>query len=781
MAGPGLPTQQLVEFLAFVSAATDEETAARNATEGAAHLIEAELAAVVVADKVVSTLGFPRGQVPHDEILRAAGTLRGRVMVPGIGVCMTVVGRSSRHSPVGLVVARLPEESFSTEETNLVRGMGRVLDLTMGMIGVLQAERELRERSERQAEENAELLRSLQARQHLLEELSRIQRAISRHEPLASIFETIVTAARDLTGANAAALRLADDGDPSRGALVSSTGLGELARGGRRLPFASDAASQAMTSDQAVRMGSLEDSPPAGPPTNGSTKLIAAPVHEGLAAAGALWCEAQDGQAGFGAEDEATLVALADHASLALSDARTVEQMHSALRDSLTGLASRPLFLEALRRNLLSIQAEGGQVAVLFIDLDRFKLINDTLGHSSGDLLLIEVGRRIERGLRASDVSARFGGDEFAVLLWGEGCRQRATAVAGRLISELSMPYSIGGRQIYASASIGITLSDGTDEAENIIRDADVAMYQAKQNGRGCYAVFEPDMREQFFQRVQMESELRRAMDNGDLTLHFQPVIALTSGEIIGAEALLRWPDPRRGMIPPLEFIPIAEETGLMPAIGRWILREACHEAAMWDFQGAPFFVGVNVSAGQLRDGNLVDEVAAALVESKFDPGHLVLELTESLLLPDDAITMSQLDQLKDLGIKLAIDDFGRGYSSLSYLRRFPLDVLKIDRSLICDVGPDPKASALVRAVIRLGHSMGLKVVGEGIEKPVEADALRRAGCGFGQGYHFARPLPAPAFRTLLEAGGVLATTVAGGRPRAVASLASPAARRAVR
>jgi diguanylate cyclase (GGDEF)-like protein len=447
---------------------------------------------------------------------------------------------------------------------------------------------------------------------------------------------------------------------------------------------------------------------------------------------------------------------LADHVSLALSDARTVEQMRLAMHDSLTGLASRPLFLEKLAQRLEDVADQSGQVAVLFVDLDRFKLINDTAGHSTGDRLLAEVGRRISHSLRGSDVAARFGGDEFAVLLSGRKCLPWAIAVADRLLADLSAPFSIDDRQLYTGASIGIAVSCGPVSAEDLMRDADVAMYQAKQKGRGRYSVFQPDMRMWFFNRVQLESELRHALDASQLLLHYQPVVSLEQGTIVGAEALLRWQHPKRGLVPPLDFIPLAEEAGLMTVIGAWVLDEACREAVRWQHLGTPQFISVNVSAGQVHKGTLADDVARALAKSGLPPGLLTLEFTESLPLMDDTATRGRLQHLKELGVKLAIDDFGTGYSSLSYLRRLPLDYLKIDRSLINDVGTDAGASNLAQAVVRLGHTMGLAVVAEGVEGQSQADTLRQAGCELGQGYLFARPMPAYAFAELLSSPAAL-------------------------
>jgi diguanylate cyclase (GGDEF)-like protein len=498
-----LSTQHLVEFLAVVSTATNEQSAARRAAECAAQMLEAEFAAVVIGERLVTTVGFPRGHAPVGEIVQAAGTLRGSIAVPGVGDCMTAVGRASSDCPLSLLVARLPGEGFTVEEANLVRGMGWVLDLTMGMIRTLEAERELHERSKLQAMDNAELLGSLQDRQRLLEQLSLVQRAISRHDPLVVIFEMIVSSARDLIGGDEVTLRLCGPGDSSPRLIASSAGFADRALGAPPGPMtaALDVGARAMETNGVARSDPAGEG---GGPTDGQSRVsvVAAPVHEGLTTVGVLSFEARPGRSGFDAEDEAMLVALADHVSLALSDARTVEQMRLARHDSLTGLASRPLFLEKLAQSLEEASDGGGQVAVLFIDLDRFKAINDTAGHATGDRLLAEVGRRIAHSLRASEVAARFGGDEFAVLLSGDDCLPLAIAVADRLLTDLSAPYSIGNRQLHAGASIGIATSAGSDNAEDLMRDADAAMYQAKQKGRGRFSVFEPDMHEWFVQRA---------------------------------------------------------------------------------------------------------------------------------------------------------------------------------------------------------------------------------------------------------------------------------------
>jgi diguanylate cyclase (GGDEF)-like protein len=420
--------------------------------------------------------------------------------------------------------------------------------------------------------------------------------------------------------------------------------------------------------------------------------------------------------------------------------------VHHAFHDALTGLPNRALFADRTEQALKRAhhgRHGGGHVAVLFLDLDDFKGVNDGFGHSAGDELLTTVARRLRDTLRTEDTIARLGGDEFAVLLEHVPDVARAEQAADRLLEALTPPVTIGDRDHLTDASVGIALSAGPDDtAEVLLRNADVAMYAAKGNGRGRREVFAPAMQRAVFARMSLESDLRRGIEREEFRLVYQPVIDLETRRTVAVEALLRWDHPERGLVPPLEFIPTAERSGLIVPIGRWVIEEATREGArLQRLPGAVpnLTVAVNLSPRQLLDRHLVRDVANALEASGIAPGTLVLELTETLLTADVEDTVPVLAALKRLGVMLALDDLGTGYSSLSYLRRFPIDVIKLDRDLVSGSEHDAK---LARALIGLGRELDLATVAEGIENPDQLAEMRRLGCDLGQGFLFAHPMP---------------------------------------
>ncbi len=452
-----------------------------------------------------------------------------------------------------------------------------------------------------------------------------------------------------------------------------------------------------------------------------------------------------------------------------ISDRKRAEEqlVHDARHDALTGLPNRTRFRERLAR---AAADPGGRasLAVLYVDLDDFKGVNDALGHAAGDVLLIEVASRLLRATRGSDTVARLGGDEFAILLRGVHDAGEAVVAAERVASTLAAPVCVQGAELRPVASIGIAL--GSDAAaaggaspedananlaaEDLLRFADVAMYAAKHGGKGRHELFVPAMHHRAQERRALENDLRGAAERGELVLHYQPLVDLDTGHVVGAEALVRWQHPVRGMIPPIEFIPVAEQTGLVVSIGRWVLEEACREAARWQSAagGRRPSVSVNLAALQIHHASIVAEVRDALAAAGLPAGALTLEITETAMLADTDAAVARLTELKTLGVTLAVDDFGTGYSSLSYLQRFPVDVLKIDKSFVDGVATDGHDPVLTRAIVALGAALGLRVVAEGVERAAQADVLRALGCGYGQGYHFARPLPAAAFAELLAA-----------------------------
>ena len=437
-----------------------------------------------------------------------------------------------------------------------------------------------------------------------------------------------------------------------------------------------------------------------------------------------------------------------------VSDRKELEAqlVHQAFHDGLTGLANRTLFTERVE-HALARSAEG-DLAVLFIDLDDFKHVNDSLGHAAGDQLLVAAARRLQGCLRPSDVAARLGGDEFAVLLERVTDAEAAATVAGRVLDTLHQPFGLNGRTIPIKASLGVaTGRPGTDEADELLRNADVAMYAAKAGGKDRYELFRPDMHEDMLQRLELEAELRHVADRDQLVLHYQPIIELVSGRITRVEALVRWDHPTKGLLPPPAFIPLAEEQGLIGPIGNWVLLQACLQARRWHDQfpdAPPLSVHVNLSGRQLEEQRLVGEVAQALETSRLSPRQLTLEITESVLVSDVEAMSTRLRELKGLGVLLAIDDFGTGYSSLSYLRRFPIDMLKIDKAFVDGIGKGREDTALAHAIVKLSHTLQLHTVAEGIEQAEQAAHLASLGCQDGQGFLFARPLNPEAMTELL-------------------------------
>jgi diguanylate cyclase (GGDEF)-like protein/PAS domain S-box-containing protein len=436
-----------------------------------------------------------------------------------------------------------------------------------------------------------------------------------------------------------------------------------------------------------------------------------------------------------------------------LQERKALEQklVFQAFHDPLTRLANRSLFRERVEHAL--DRRNSPDIAVMFIDLDNFKTINDSLGHAAGDHVLVEMAHRVRSSLRTEDTAARLGGDEFAVLL--EDAEVTAAArVAERIRQAMGMPFWVLGQEVYVSASIGIAVRREGDTAGELLRNADVAMYTAKSKGKARFELFEPAMHDAVVARLGLEAELRRALERHEFVVHYQPIVRLESGEVIGAEALVRWQHPTRGLVPPLDFIPLAEETGLIVPLGSWVLRQACHQLAEWQKLrggGEPFVMNVNLSSRQLVRDLIADEVAEAVDESGIRASWLVLEVTETVLMADPVVAATALSHIRDLGVRVALDDFGSGYSSLSHLRRFPIDIVKIDKSFVDDVAREGAESAIARGIIELGRAMRIQTVAEGIEVDEQAEVLRTLGCELGQGFFFARPLAPDAWAGLLR------------------------------
>jgi diguanylate cyclase (GGDEF)-like protein len=423
-----------------------------------------------------------------------------------------------------------------------------------------------------------------------------------------------------------------------------------------------------------------------------------------------------------------------------------------ALHDPLTRLPNRVLLLDRLAHALALSARRREAVTLLFADLDGFKAVNDSLGHLAGDRLLVDVAARLGECLRSSDSLARLGGDEFAILLEDIHDADEGKRVALRVIEALQQPFTLSGRRVSIGVSIGVALGEpGRHSAAELLRNADVAMYAAKSAGKGRYALFVPAMHADAVRRMELEADLRRAIESEELEVYHQPIVDIDTGAIAGTEALVRWRHPVRGLVSPIEFIPLAEQTGLIVPLGRWVLRTACQQAIGWTRDnGAPLRLSVNLSTKQVADRAIVDDVAAALKDSGLDPARLVLEITESVLMQEGKVAVERLHALKRLGVRLALDDFGTGYSSLAYLERLPVDVLKIDKSFTDRLATEDADAPLVDAIVDLGHTLKLRIVAEGVEHREQWDRLRELGCDQAQGYYFAKPQPAAEIGPLL-------------------------------
>jgi diguanylate cyclase (GGDEF)-like protein len=522
----------------------------------------------------------------------------------------------------------------------------------------------------------------------------------------------------------------------------------------------------------------------------GARNLLVAPMIADGRAVGAIVVEHPS--ASIRRVDRRVLAVLGQTCAIAALNLRNAVLLRDvqdlAERDSLTGAANRRMFQTSLERVLDTIRPQQTVTAVLFIDLDDFKVVNDTLGHAAGDGLLQAVTERISASVRTDDLVARLGGDEFAILTDDSPDLKRSLAMAERLTRELRMPYVFDEHTVAVTASIGIASArDVTDTAEDVVRNADVAMYMAKANGKADYAVFDPGMHAAIRDRHELGAQLQHAVELGQLRLVYQPIIDLRDASLAGVEALVRWQHPERGLVAPSDFIEIAEETGAILPIGRWVLREACREASTWTRLDPSTFLCVNVSAREIQQPGFVDAVKGALADADMAATRLSLEITETALLKATPSTVATLESLRDLGVRVVIDDFGTGYFSLSHLRQFPVDVLKIASEFVQVPDTDSKTAALAGAIIAMGRSLGIETVAEGIETAEEAARMRELGCSHGQGYYYAAPLAAEdivgGIFPLAHVQGPTAATAPdlGDRPGLRWPFGDPAARRRAR
>ncbi|MFI7543067.1 putative bifunctional diguanylate cyclase/phosphodiesterase [Actinoplanes sp. NPDC049599] len=720
---------QLTDYFAVVTAAADEPTAIALAVERAAELVDAEVGAVVLHEQVYGAWGFG-ADVPVQALL-AIAPAPGVLTVTGLGDLHAVPNDLGADLGGALIVARL-DEPLNAEERQVLRGMARVLGLALRSIRVLGAERTVRAEREREAAERLVLLEQARTRGMLVEALLTIQREISNRKPLPEILDAVTSGTAALLGGVPVALVLA--GTDRNPRLTVASASGPDGAGGADPEGTHPAAREAMTTGTVLMR-------PADPDRPGHGTVIAAPFRVTGEVAGSLIAQLP-GAVDRYAEQRDQLAAFAQQVSLALTDARTVEAVREAHHDAVTGLPNRGLFLQIFHRVLASRTATTGPASVLFIDLDRFKAVNDSLGHEAGDQLLAAVAGRLRGCVRAGDTTARLGGDEFAVLMT-DSPGETAVEVGERAIAAIKAPFRISGRDVFIGASIGVAACGSATDPDVLLNQADVAMYRAKKEGPGKVVVYEPHMHAEALDYLSLRGDLCQALPGGEFQLQYQPLVRLDTGEITGVEALIRWHSPARGLVLPTDFIPAAEESGLIVEIGQWALETSTAQVAAWRRVHPGLNLNVNVSGHQLMHPRFAADVTRALAVAGLPSSAMTLELTESVLMSDPRAAVASLASLRELGVRLSIDDFGTGYSSLAYLRQLPVDELKIDRAFIARTELTDEDLALVRTIVELGHILGLRVIAEGIENAAQLDALRRLGCCYGQGYHLCRPTDA--------------------------------------
>ena len=756
MVQPQGSTLRLTGLLRALTDLPDRDTALQRAVEQVAQGLDAVVTGLVLHGEVLAAAG-----APVDGRLLAARLSDGApLLLEGRGPVALVVVTCDEPAGARLVVGRCAERPFDEDELALLTAMSLVLGLALQARRLVDDERSSRARSDADAEDKAHLLASLQERQTLLERLSRIQRSINARQPLHEVLDAIVAGTTELLGEDIVGLRLLDPDDPTQMVVASVVGIaGCLPAALERQPVGQGVGGRAIRDNALIVVADYQTyaNPLPGFVEDGIRAAMAAPVRRGDQAVGSLVVATRRADRVYSTSEQEVLTAFAEHVSLALNDAQAVDALrravaeatHQSLHDSLTGLPNRSMFLGRLTAAAeRSTRNDGSPYALLFVDLDDFKVVNDSLGHLVGDQLLTAVAGRVSACLRPVDTVARLGGDEFAVLL-EDSTIPAAQATAERLLDALRTPFDLpDATSVRVSASVGVVTTTGRQgSAEELLRDADVAMYRAKGDGKHRYVVFEQAMRDRLQARNLLECELHQAVASAEFVVHYQPVVDAASSAVVSTEALVRWQHPRRGLVPPAEFVPLAEATGLIVPIGSTVLHEACRQTAQWRSQPGlhDLTVSVNLSPRQLQEDGLVEDVRAALSGSGLPAGALVLEITETLLVGQADAAATRLDELKALGVRLAVDDFGTGYSSLSYLSQLPVDILKVDRSFVGGIADGGPLGTLAYAIIALAGSMSLETVAEGVETPEQSQALVASGCTNLQGSLLSRPVPAEA------------------------------------
>jgi diguanylate cyclase (GGDEF)-like protein len=737
----------LVEFLASVTEEDDETRAIRRAVELCSESIGAEVGAAIVGGTLRCAVGFGTTSVPTRLLEELPpGIWHGELgeLGPACAAVCHMLRREDR-----LIVARLDDE-LGPEERNLLEGMARVTGLVLRTLRTLSSERELRSAQQQLADERLRSVQSLQSRQQLLETLLELQQAISHRAPLEQILSTATSGAARLLERS---VWLYLDTSAMPGA--SQRALGSFQLYGPHGAGRPGALRAARAEVLAARRPQAREAPaPTANPFQAG--YIVSTVHVGGVITGALAAEA-DPDKGFDRHDQRLLITLAEQVSMALTDVRTLAAVDEASHDPLTGLPNRALFLRSVESALAKGQDDS--VAVLFVDLDRFKAVNDTLGHTAGDELLKMVAARLAGCLREGAVVARLGGDEFAVLLERVRYPREAEVLAERVIDRLREPFSLQRSTVVIGASIGIALAGAAVDAQELIRDADLAMYRAKKDGGQGWALFEPQMYLAVKERLELEADLESAVGLGQLGLDYEPIVRLRDDTVVAARANLYWEHPVRGRIPPEVFVPLAEETGAIVEIGRWILQRALDDLASWRVRGHDVGMSLRLSPRQLHDPLFADQVASALAQRSCPPSRLALSLSEPTLRAEPASLLEErAGEIVEVGIALGVDSFAGGISSLALLESLPISALRIDPRLVEGLGRAGGVGTLARGAVELASALGLRAIAVGVTSADQLEELRAVSCQFGEGPYFSARLDAEAMAHLLDARGATST-----------------------
>lgn len=735
---------ELPEFLAAISASAESGRGLINGIGRIAETFDAEVVAVVHDGEVIASVGFSRDDPSQADLLAVASQRASSIEIAGSGRASATALYLEEPSYV-LVIARATEPLTGIELAH-AQAMARILALAMNLVDQLDENKRL-------VAEQQRLLDEHQVHHAIQNAILRVQRLISRRQPIQTILEAITAETVLLLRSDLAGICLYATHGPAKRCLAAGSETG------RRLAAALSERELLAIGEQATSSSIGQPTPFAidiGDGESVDTTVIGSPVFDDGALIGGLFVLSAATPETHWEVDTAPLETFASQASIALADAATISELEHAFHDHLTGLPNRALFHDRFYHALELGARLATTTALLFLDLDRFKLVNDTLGHAAGDDLLRDVAVALKGGGRACDSVARIGGDEFAIVLEDTGV-EAAEGVARRLLERVGKLVNPAGVQGHPGVSIGIALS-GPDchTTDELLRRADIAMYAVKTSGRAGVATYDETMGQSRLDQNALADALQVALVQDDFVVHYQPIVNLQNRQISGVEALVRWQDPERGLVPPAAFIDAAERTGMIIPIGRRVLQVACEQAAEWRRtipNAADLSLSVNLSVCQLEDDTIRGDVQDALTSAGLDPAALTLEVTESVFVNDAANAGTRLQALKDLGIRLAIDDFGTGFSSLSYIHNYPFDILKIDRTFIKGIGSSANNGAVARTMLTLAQQLSMSTVAEGIESQGELAQLRALRCTHGQGFLFARPANAESLQPMLATG----------------------------